>query len=65
MANTLTVVAGPPGGGKSRSIRDRMENDGSLVLIDYTALFVALAGQRRSPAGRYPIRVTGDPRLSY
>ena len=62
MANRLTVVAGPPGGGESRWIRQRMEQDLSLILIDYTALFVALTGQRRDEDGRFPIRVSGDPR---
>lgn len=66
MANTLTVVAGPPFGGKSRIIRERMERDPSLVLIDFTALYVALTGVQRDPeTGRYPVRATGDNRLPF
>lgn len=64
MANTLTVVAGPPGGGKSRWIRERMAEDPSLMVVDYTAMYAALTGQRRDSEGRYPIRSTGDPKLA-
>lgn len=42
-----------------------MARDPSLVLIDYTALWVALTGERRDENGRYPIRVSGDQRLAY
>ena len=64
MANTLTVVAGPPFGGKSRFVRSRLK--GSEIWIDYTSLFAALAGQERDPeTRRYPVRDTGDPRLAY
>ena len=66
MANTLTVVAGPPFGGKSRMIRERMAADPSLVLVDFTAVFAAISGEERDPeTRRYPVRATGDPRLAY
>lgn len=64
MANTLTVVAGPPFGGKSRWIRARLR--GSMVWIDFTSLFAAISGEERDPVTRrYPVRQTGDSRLAF
>ena len=58
----LEVIAGPPGGGKSQAIeQERLPGD---VVIDFTALYVALTGVQRDPVtGRYPERIDGDPRL--
>ena len=33
------------------------------VLIDFTALYVALAAVERGPDGKYPVREDGDPLL--
>lgn len=66
MANELLIVAGPPGGGKSRWIRDQLSDRPRLILIDYTRIFAAVTGEERDPeTGRYPIRQTGDPRLAF
>ena len=58
----LEVIAGPAGGGKSQVIeQERSPGD---VVIDFTALYVAVAGVQRDPVtGRYPERLDGDPRL--
>ena len=65
MANTLTVVAGPPGGGKYRWMRERVLRDGSLVVIDYQALFAAFAMREPMALGEWPDIQEGDPRRAY
>ena len=57
----LQVLSGPAGAGKSGYLRRRLRP--ADVLIDFGVLFVALAGQERDEAGRFPERVEGDPRL--
>ena len=57
----LTIIRGPAGAGKSGYIeRERKPGD---LLIDYTAIYVALAGVTRGPDGKYPIRESHDPLL--
>ena len=57
----LAIIRGPAGAGKSGYIeRERKPGD---LLIDYTALYVALAGATRGPDGKYPIRTDDDPLL--
>ena len=64
MPSKLTIVAGPPGGGKSGFVRDRLAEDPERIQIDYTALFAALAAQERDPDTRlYPMRAADDPKL--
>ena len=54
----LTIIRGPAGGGKSQEIAERQRP--GEVLIDYTRIYVALAGVERGPDGRYPVREDGD-----
>lgn len=58
----VTLYRGPAGGGKSQAIaRDKQPGD---VVIDFTRLYVALAGVERDPVtGRYPDRTGNDPVL--
>ena len=58
----LSIVRGPAGAGKSQVIADRL-GPGEVV-IDFTRLYVALAGVERGPNGTYPVRADGDPRLA-
>ena len=58
-----TIVAGPPGGGKSQWVLARLAEEPDAVQIDFTALFAAFAGQDRDEQGRFPIRENGDQRL--
>ena len=58
----LSIVRGPAGGGKSQWIQERLRP--GEVVIDFTRLYVALAGVERGPDGRYPVRQDGDPRLA-
>ena len=57
----LVIIRGPAGGGKSQVIAERQRP--GEVLIDYTRIYVALAGVERGPDGRYPVREDGDPLL--
>ena len=57
----LVIVRGPAGGGKSQYV-ERERGPGDL-LIDFTAIYVALAGVTRGPDGKYPIRESHDPLL--
>ncbi len=55
----ITPVVGPAGGGKSQYIEaNRRPGD---VLIDFTAIYVALSGVTRGADGKYPEREEGDP----
>lgn len=57
----IVPVVGPVGAGKSQEIEaERRPGD---VLIDFTAIYVALSGVVRDRAGRYPEREAGDPLL--
>ena len=57
----IVPVAGPAGSGKSQLIAsERRPGD---ILIDYTALWVALTGATRGEDGRYPVREDDDPSL--
>lgn len=57
----ITPVAGPVGSGKSQLVEEsRRPGD---VLIDFTAIYVALSGAVRGADGRYPERQDGDPLL--
>ena len=57
----LAIVRGPAGAGKSGYIeKERRPGD---LLIDYTAIYVALSGVTRGPDGKYPIREGHDPLL--
>lgn len=58
----LSIIRGPAGSGKSGVIADRMRP--GEVVIDFTRLYVALAGVERGPDGRYAVRPDGDPRLA-
>lgn len=55
----IVPIVGPAGAGKSQVIEsERRPGD---VLIDFTALFVALSGAVRGPDGAYPERQDDDP----
>ena len=57
----IRPVAGPVGAGKSQHVEaERKPGD---VLLDFTAIYVALSGVVRGPDGRYPERQDGDPLL--
>ena len=58
----IGIIRGPAGGGKSQVIAARLRP--GEVVIDFTRLYVALAGVERGPDGRYPVRHDGDPRLA-
>ena len=58
----ITIIRGPAGGGKSQAIADRLQP--GEVVIDFTRLYVALAGVERGPDGKFPVREDGDPRLA-
>ena len=55
----ITPIAGPAGSGKSQVIAAELRPGG--VVIDFTRLYVALAGIERGPDGRYPERQPDDP----
>ena len=55
----LQILAGPAGSGKSQIIADEIRP--GMVLIDFTAFYVALSGVVRGADGRYPPRIVGDP----
>ena len=57
----IQPVVGPASGGKSQWISARLTP--GQVVLDFTRLYVALAGIERGPDGRYPERATGDPLL--
>ena len=55
----IQPIVGPAGGGKSQYIEaHRRPGD---VLIDFTAIYVALSGVTRGADGKYPEREPGDP----
>lgn len=57
----ILPIVGPAGSGKSQIVdTERRPGD---VLIDFTALWVALTGATRGPDGRYPTREDNDPSL--
>ncbi|MCY3845691.1 MAG: hypothetical protein OXH69_19370 [Acidobacteria bacterium] len=58
----IAIVRGPAGGGKSQWISERLQP--GEVVIDFTRLYVALAGVERGPDGKYPVRDDGDVRLA-
>ena len=59
----VTLYRGPAGGGKSQRVEaDRQPND---VVVDFTRLYVALAGVERDLAtGKFPVRTGFDPILA-
>ena len=57
----IQVIAGPAGSGKSQIVAaERRLGD---VLIDYTAIYVALSGVTRGADGKFPVREDDDPSL--
>ena len=57
----IQPIVGPAGAGKSQVIAaERRPGD---ILIDFTALWVALTGATRGEDGRYPVREDDDPSL--
>jgi len=57
----IQPIAGPAGAGKSQVIAaERRPGD---IVVDFTALWVALTGATRGPDGRYPVREDDDPSL--
>ena len=59
----LVLVEGPAGAGKSQVTRSMREAGSVDIVADVTDLWVALAGVRRGPDGRYPIRRDNEPAL--
>ena len=57
----IQPVAGPAGSGKSQLIA--AERGPGDILIDFTAIWVALTGATRGEDGRYPTREDDDPSL--
>ena len=57
----IQPVVGPASGGKSQWISARLTP--GQVVLDFTRIYVALAGIERGSDGRYPERVAGDPLL--
>ena len=59
----LTLIEGPAGSGKSAVAADMLSAGEVEVLLDTTALWAAMAGARRGPDGKYPVRRDDDPAL--
>ena len=59
----LYLVQGPAGGGKTAVVRDMISAGEASVVVDITALWVALAGVVRGLDGRFPLRLDSDPAL--
>ena len=57
----IGIIRGPAGAGKSQWFQENRE-PGDL-LIDVTALWVALLGLERDGNGRYPVRLASEPGL--
>ena len=55
----IQPIAGPAGGGKSQVVAEALRP--GMVLIDFTAIWAALAGVERGPDGLYPVRRDDDP----
>ncbi len=64
MAGALRLLRGPAGSGKSQVARQMLADGEVDLLIDFTALYVAVTAAERDPiTGKYPECVTGDPLL--
>ena len=63
MPGTLIRLAGPAGAGKSGRSRRMLAGGEADLVVDFTALYVALAGVERDGEGRYPVREDSDPLL--
>ena len=60
MADSLVLVQGPPGSGKSQRVREYLEDDPNAVHVSITPIWVMLRDIKRGDNGRYPIRKDDD-----
>ena len=63
MPGTLIRLAGPAGAGKSGRARRMLAGGDADLVVDFTALYVALSGVERDGEGKYPVRGDDDPLL--
>ena len=60
---SIVPIVGPAGAGKSQYIAATIRP--GWIILDFTSLYVAVAGVQRGADGKYPERVTGNPLLPF